>query len=648
MITPPAGVDRHDGLRIPVGGETVAASRLTPTDRAEPLPALLVYTPYRKDDRAYGLHYPGFHYFAERGYEVVLADMVGTGASTGAKPVPFAPAEGNEAAAVVEWLADRDWTTGRVGMFGLSYPGVVALAAAARRPDGLGAIVPIHGPPIDYRDMYEGGAFELFRMGGHWLPLMGALAALPPSRRDPGGRWADVWETRLEDLRDREPWLFQYLRHESRDDYWREKEIPVGRIRTPTLAVGGYRDEANTASVVDGFERIEAPKRLLLGPWRHTMPTEGRETTVDFYRQMREWFDHFLKDEDNDAEAGPTIAYWTERNGGGHVGEGVWRGTDRWPDDGSHSAVAFALSPAGLVPPGEHAERLERSYEYDQTVGMYSVDYGRPLDTSADDARSLVFETPPLDTPVELTGTGAVDLCVRATTPDLVLAARLVDVAPDGGARLVTGGRLAASHRESLSDPVPLSTDEERITVSLAPKSHVFETGHRLRLAVSGADFPRVLPRPENGTLAVLSTPEDPSVLRVPGERHPGGAEFDDTTAMSRFENDAYAEPDRPGGGWESSRDHLEDTATVRATEGYDVSVPHGEFEFAGEHEASVAAGDPGTVRLSRETAVSFDWGTEAVHVEASNRVSRDTVQAHTRVTLDGHVVFDETWRMRP
>jgi len=106
-----------------------------------------MYVPYHKDDYiTYGAYDPIVRYLAASGYEVVVADMVGTGASSGQIEEMFPQREGKEAATIVEWLADREWTTGSVGMFGKSYGGITALYAAAYQPDALEAIVPIHTP----------------------------------------------------------------------------------------------------------------------------------------------------------------------------------------------------------------------------------------------------------------------------------------------------------------------------------------------------------------------------------------------------------------------------------------------------------------------------------------------------------------------
>ena len=141
---------------------------------------------------------------------------------------------------------------------------------------------------------------EFFGIGGDWLPRMQVLDVKPPGRRDIDGRWARVWRDRLRTVENRDPWLVQFRAHPSKDDFWSGKDIAIDEIRTPTLAIGGWRD-GYSVETIEFFEAIDAPKRLVFGPWRHVMPHRGREAAIDFRRQTVEWFDRFLKDRDNGA-----------------------------------------------------------------------------------------------------------------------------------------------------------------------------------------------------------------------------------------------------------------------------------------------------------------------------------------------------------
>ena len=652
-----AEVVRHDDLLIPVGSETVAAIRYEPLDGSNEHPALLMYGPYHKDDLiTFGGYDPLVRYLAAYGYEVVVADMVGTGASSGLIEEMFPYREATEAVALVEWLAKQEWSTGRVGMFGKSYGGITALYAAAERPEALDAIVPILTPYTGYRNGYlSGGLFELFGIGGDWLPLMQALDVKPPSRRDVDGRWADVWRERLETVRERRPWLFQFRDHESKDEYWADKDIDVGRIETPTFAVGGWRD-GYTIETVEFFEAIDAPKHLLFGPWRHTMPHRGRESAIDFRPRIVEWFDCYLKDEEFRTTSWPNVAYWTERDGGGEKGAGVWRGRDEWPTVGtSEEEVSLVLAPNRLMPPGEFEDgSVEAECVYDATVGMNSADDlvgvadARPMDTHDDDVRSLTFDTDPLDRAMELTGSGSATIRFRPTTSDPTIVVRVVDVDPQGVGRLVTRGHLRTSYRNGPTEPVDLTPGEEyEVEVPFKPKSHVFEAGHRIRVSISGAYFPLALSTPGDGPYTVRSDPESPSTVRFPGREHESVA-FDNTIEMG--------DPDRSipvtapaigneSGSWIVERDRLAGTATVTSSVGYDVELPHAEgMRFEQVIEATVGAEDPTSTVLTSHTALLISYPTEEVAVEATTRITCETVQMRTTVTADDHVAFDETW----
>jgi len=648
----PSEIRRHHDLAIPVDGETVAATRYEPVDADGPAPTLLMYVPYPKDDMiTYGAYDPLNRYLAGHGYEVVVADMVGTGASTGRLDSMFGPNEGREAGAIVEWLADRDWSNGRVGMYGKSYGGITALAAAARNPDALDAIVPVHTPFTGSRNAYSyGGLFELYYIGMSWLTLMQALDAKPPSRRDPDGEWVDVWQEHLEAARERGPFLMDFLDHGVGDEYWDGTRIPIEEIETPTLAVGGTRD-SYARDTVDYFEAIDAPKQLLLGPWRHTMPHRGRETAVGFRKKARDWFDHFLKDEPRDVVEEPPVQVWTERDGGGAVDGGDWQGLDRWPDArGDADAVEFALTPDGLRRATDYdAGTVDRAVEPDFTVGIDSMHPpGAAVpsrDTNEDDARSLTFESEPLADPLEFTGTGTATVRLRTTVDDPTLSVRVVDVAPDGSATMVTHGteRIRRDGAGDGGDPLP--DGEGAVDVTLKPKSHCFERGHRVRVAVASALFPQFMPTGTDGETTVHSTPAAPSVVRLPGRFLDGGLrnvvdlpEPDDAlppVADSVTASDAT---------WERTREEIGDTATVRNTSSLSLSLPHVDMSRAGTYEVTIDADDPSSVVARSELEWTLAYPTEDVTVIASNRFDRDTAEATTEVRRDGWTVFEERW----
>ncbi|MWV65064.1 CocE/NonD family hydrolase [Halorubrum sp. JWXQ-INN 858] len=680
-MNPETAIRLHHDVRIPVGDGTVAATRYEPTDRdGAPFPAVLMAIPYRKDDYiTFGAYDPLLRYIARAGYEVIVADLPGTGGSSGVKPQPLDDREGDAVAAVIEWLGEREWTDGTVGTVGKSYGGWTQYLAASRRPDALKAIVPIMAPFSGYDDSrYPTGAMSFKHTGG-WLPRMHTFEALPPSYRDDEGRWAEVWRERLDGMADRGPWLFDQQRNPTKNAYWADNDADVERVDVPVFAICGWRDYFS-ATTMTHLDRIDAPTRLLMGPWRHTLPYQGREVAVECRDRIVEWFDRFLKGAENGALDRPRVTYWTERDGGGVVDGGVWRTREEWPTaDGDGGALtrpaadvlSFALTPDGLSRAADSDDpaaavdgSLEATYDGDATVGVESIHYlSPPLDTNGDDARSLTFETEPAADPVELTGTGTARLRVQSTEPDVLLSVRLVDVSPDGSASLLTYGTVRTGDGEAADDeggdggtgdgdgPGPLTPGAEHtVEVPLRPLSHVLEPGHRLRVAVGTSFFPRLLAPRAGATITVRSDATAPSVVTLPGAVHADG--FDPET-VTLPEPDTTGGPlsspfvTRSEGEWETTREHRSDTVTVHTTDEKTIELPHGPtMRWRETVRWSVTADDPATARTWTDIEAELDYGSDVVRAETTARTTHDGSNLAVHLTHDGQTVLDRTWRL--
>jgi predicted acyl esterase len=348
------------------------------------------------------------------------------------------------------------------------------------------------------------------------------------------------------------------------------------------------------------------------------------------------------------------IEFWTEQDGGGEVGTGSWRAADGWPEAGGTSdSVALALSPDGLVRSDAFTDGVvDTEYTFDQTVGIDSIDFlAPPADTNSDDARSLLFETAPLSDPVEWTGTGRAKLRVTPSVEDHLLAVRVVDVSTDRDASLVSYGRVRASQRESYTDPdPPIPGEEYTVEVPLKPKSHIFERGHRLRVAISAAYFPLMLAPRHQGSFTVTSEPGEQSVVEFPGRVHDGEVAFDDRIEQDPPEDDVvpvaseYLTVTRSD--WKTAREHTDDEASLTAVTDRTIQLPHGAtMSWEREVEASVRADEPLTSTAYSETSVEVDYGTEVVRVDTTSRVGHDTASIAVRVRFDDQVMYDENWR---
>jgi predicted acyl esterase len=464
---------------------------------------------------------------------------------------------------------------------------------------------------------------------------MQALQAMPPTRRDTDGRWADVWAEQLDGLVDDEPWLFQFFDHPTRDEYWEGRDIDASAIEIPTLAVSGWRD-GYPATTLEYAEMIDAETLVLLGPWRHVMPHRGREVAIGFRSQVADWFDTFLKGEETGILDGDRIRFWTECGGGGSPDVGTWRGASNWPRSETAETLSFILDGETLRSTDDTDSSFERMYDIDHSVGAFSYDQGKPLDTTPDDVRSLTVETDPFEDAIELTGTGRVRVPVSSTLREPVVAVRLVDVSPDGTGTLVTH----AERRVELED------DGDTVTLQLKPKSHVFEPGHRLRLAIAGAFYPAVMPPAEGGSLTVTSTPENPLEVSFPGAIYRSSVSFDGTIEMPDPEPDPPAEPDHLDADreWTITRSAFDDRLTIETDSSHAVEIADARMEYAEHIESTVLPEDPTSVSTSRTTVIVIEYPAETVTVEATSRVGQDGAQATTRVERDEQTAFEHTW----
>jgi hypothetical protein len=194
---------------------------------------------------------------------------------------------------------------------------------------------------------------------------------------------------------------------------------------------------------------------------------------------------------------------------------GEWR-HEEWPIRRTRSLELFPTRTRALRP--EPSRPAEEALRYVPSFGLAAGGWWGEAtgDMRQDDAGSLVFDSPPLQEGVEIVGFPKVRLRAAVDAPLAHFVARLEDVQPDGTVSLVTGGALNGAQREDpqaplalpLGEPVDLELDLHFTTWTFAP-------GHRIRLAVSNAQFPMIWPTPHAMTLRLLLGP-DATRLRLP------------------------------------------------------------------------------------------------------------------------------------
>src|SRR5262249_18775824 len=190
----------------------VAAPLSLPVQPAGPVPALLEYLPYRKDDAMLARDYELYGYLAAHGYAGARVDIRGTGSSDGDLPEgEYTEQEQLDAEDVIAWLAAQPWCTGAAGLWGVPWGCFNAIQVALRRPPGLRASSGVHASD----DLsHEGGHYVagLLHMEEYVL-MIPPLNALPPR---PGSRVAPPAFARRFDS---EPWLMTWLARQQDGPY---------------------------------------------------------------------------------------------------------------------------------------------------------------------------------------------------------------------------------------------------------------------------------------------------------------------------------------------------------------------------------------------------------------------------------------------
>lgn len=497
-----------DGCRL-------AARIWLPEDaEADPVPAILEYLPYRKRDGTAARDAISHPYFAGHGYAAVRVDIRGNGESDGLMWDEYLKQEQDDALEVIEWLAVQPWCSGQVGMIGISWGGFNGLQVAARRPEALKAIVTICSTDDRYADdiHYKGGCLLGENLG--WATTMLSFSSRPPDPALVGEDWRRLWLERLENM----PLLVEnWLRHQSRDDFWKHGSVceDFASIEAAVLAVGGWGDAYSNA-VPRMLSGIKAPVRGIVGPWIHIYPHFGRPApAIGFLQECLRWWDQWLKGRETGVmkepfyraymmDAAAPAADYAER-GGRWISEAAWPAPDI-------ETLPFVLTADGKL--GEDTKVAELSLSSLQDCGRAAGEYCAmtsgapewPSEQRYDDADSLCFDGDPLTAPLEIFGAPVVELEVAVDRPQALLAIRLCALDPEGRSSRVTYGTLNLAQRDGPAAPAPLEPGRRyRISVQLDDIAYAIPVGYRLRVAISTSYWPLVWPSPETARVTLTA-----------------------------------------------------------------------------------------------------------------------------------------------
>ncbi len=493
-------------------GTRLSARIWMPEPASGGVPAVLEFLPYRKRNSTAPRDESTYPVFAAAGIAGVRVDIRGCGESDGVIDGEYTVRELADAVEVIEWIAAQNWSNGNVGMMGISWGGFNALQVAALKPPALKAVISLSSTVDRYNDdiHYKNGAHLSAQLS--WAATMNAFQSRSPDPDLVGERWRDMWLERLEG----EPFFMdEWLSHQRRDDFWRHGSIceDFEGFSIPALVIAGWADGYRNTPLkaVAGMPEMAWG---MIGPWVHKYPHfADPKPRADFHAEAISWWRHWLCAEDNKLENTPRLrAYILDGprpDRRRDTDPGYWVAVDRWdvPD-----TLVLSLDASGRLAQRNSSQAqgtaLLRSPQDTGTAAgeffTHKPDSEMAGDQRVDDAGSLTFDSAVLAEGCVVLGQPLVRLSLSSDAALANLAVRLVDVHPDGVATRVSYGVLNLAHRNGNAEPEPLKPGETvAIELVLDACGYRFAPGHRLRLSLSNAYWPTILPPPRDATLTI-------------------------------------------------------------------------------------------------------------------------------------------------
>ena len=645
----------HTGVRVTMRDGVELNVRVTRPDAPGRFPGVMEYHPYRRPGAAspdYRDEYPPVvPYLAERGYAVVQFDVRGTGSSSGFSTDIYSPEERQDGYEMVAWVAAQPWCTGAVGMIGKSYGAVVQWQIAVQQPPALKAIVVRSANDDVYTGFTNPGGCIRPWMFEYYASLMNALNFAPPDPALVGDRFAAIWAERLERS---EPWSLGYIRNTLHGPYWRDQSLAPGydRVQCAVLLIEGWADWYATEEL-RAFQKLNAPKKVLIGPWGHYYAEEKEAfpgPRIDARREYLRWFDHWLKGIDNGVMQEPPVTVfvrgWQAPSLLCLEDAGTWRNEAAWPPVRVRPTAMYFADGGRLA--GAAGDAGSDSYEYRPSVGITTgrrglgstTPWAMPIDQRLDDAYSLVFSTEPLEETTELLGQPEAVLYIASTADVSYFHLKLCDVAQDGASRLICDGGLLATHRSSHEAPEALLPGQVyQLHIQLRHCAYAIEAGHRLRVSIASAEFQNAWPTGQRAINTVFRGGERASHIVLPVAPLDAASLPPPDFAPSPHALptvDVLAKPD-----YRFELDLVDDTVTcvLRAPEG-GRTTNHSRY--------TVSNRDPAhTVITASATHVAVH-PTLDIRVHAACQTSSDAASythlSQVRITVDGAEHFSKSW----
>jgi putative CocE/NonD family hydrolase len=487
--------------------------------------------------------------FLAAGFAWVDADVRGSGASGGTQAYAWNPDEVADGAALVDWIVAQPWSNRKVGALGISYDGTCAEMLLVNRHPAVRAIAPLFSLHDVYTDVAFPGGVHLAWFTEAWgrfnalldrnataeafgqvIAMIararwgvggGAVARIAAAALDriqggvrpvDGAAVDEVLAAHAENF-DVHAGALRVTHRDDRDILASHPEGTIDSFSPHAFAAeiagagaaiysySGWRDAAYHQAAIRRHRSIATPgSRLTLGPWGHggrlQVPAfePARPAGFDHAAELVGFFAEHLQGAPPAGDGAP-VHYFT-------IGEARWKRAASWPPPATPRTLF--LGAGGRLVDAASPEQGRDRHRIDPAAGTGERSRWRCLiapvppdypDRAARDRALLVFDGAPLPAAIEVTGHPAVTLHVAwLDAADGAIFAYLEDVAPDGRVAHVTEGVLRAPHRAPArsfrrADAAPVTPGEPvELAFELLPISYRFAAGHRVRLALAGAD----------------------------------------------------------------------------------------------------------------------------------------------------------------
>ena len=560
--------------RIPMrDGKRLFTAVFVPKEPGQQYPILLTRTPYSVgpygEDQYRGSLGPS-DLFGKAGYIFAYQDVRGRWMSEGEfvnmrpqQPVKKGPSDVDESSDTwdtIDWLVRHVPNhNGKVGLWGISYPGFYAAAGMIDAHPALKAVSP-QAPIIDWfvgDDWHHNGAL-LLPHAFNFMAVFGRPRPEPTKKSDfrfdhetPDGYqfFLDLGPLPSADakyFKGQVPFWNEVMHHGAYDEFWKTRNLRphLKQIRPAVMTVGGWFDAENLYGSLATFKQIESTSRqstntLVMGPWVHGgwSRSDGQSLgsvgfnakTADFFREKIElpFFEFHLKGKP-DPKQPRAWAFQTGAN--------QWRRFDTWPPKvaepksfylGADGNLGFAPSTDGKIPWDEYISDPAKPVPSQNQIAInmsreYMVDDQRPAARRPD---VLVYQTGVLEGDLTVAGPIEADLRVSTSGTDSDFVVKVIDVYPNdfpdpnpnpanvrlgGYQQLVRGDVMRGKFRNSLEKPEPFVPDRPTtVKFTLPDVFHTFRAGHRLMVQVQSTWFPLIDRNPQTFVDIYSAKPAD-------------------------------------------------------------------------------------------------------------------------------------------